>query len=384
VVAAGLIKQRLHTEIQTRAQQSATSSADAWLLVQRGSQERRNGDAAAAKGDSSGAERAFSAADSLFAAAEQNDAKWAEPPTLRASLAYRRSRLAGTDATMIRRWIEAGLPHANQALKLDPENADALEVRGNLAYWAWLNGLESDAAKSATQLTAAKEDLEHATASSPSQAGAWASLSHLYYQTATASEVNIAAQRAYEADEFLANAEDVLHRLFLSSYDLAQFDKAAHWCDVFAQRFPANPRSVRCRLYLLTGTGTPDVAAAWRLADSIVAMNPPPKRDLERLNVTMLVAAVIARASKNQPALADSARHLAKKSEGSAAIDRVRQLAYSGAFVYTLLGDKDDAMRLLREYVAVNPRQAKALKDDPGWWFRPLQADPRFRQLVGG
>ena len=32
---------------------------------------------------------------------------------------------------------------------------------------------------------------------------------------------------------------------------------------------------------------------------------------------------------------------------------------------------------------AANPQRAQSLRDEPGWWFRPLQGDPRFRQLVG-
>jgi hypothetical protein len=97
----------------------------------------------------------------------------------------------------------------------------------------------------------------------------------------------------------------------------------------------------------------------------------------------MIVAAVIARASQQQPALADSARHVAKRSEGNPEIDPTRDLALRGAFVYSLLGDKDDAIRLLKQYLAVNPGKAEGLRDDAGWWFRSLEGDPRFRQAVG-
>ena len=36
-------------------------------------------------------------------------------------------------------------------------------------------------------------------------------------------DAKLAAQRAYEADAYLTNADAILARLFLSSYDLAQF-----------------------------------------------------------------------------------------------------------------------------------------------------------------
>src|SRR5262249_25562846 len=154
---------------------------------------------------------------------------------------------------------------------------------------------------------------------------------------------SIAAQRALEVDEFLSNADVVLNRLFLASYDLNQADKADQKCADLRRRFPAGLNTVRCQLYLLTMHAKPtdaDIASAWHVADSAVALTPPgsPAREYQRLNVNMLVAAVLARASKDRPALADSARRLAKRSESSVTIDAARDMAWSGAFVYAVLG----------------------------------------------
>jgi hypothetical protein len=57
-------------------------------------------------------------------------------------------------------------------------------------------------------------------------------------------------------------------------------------------------------------------------------------------------------------------------------------LAYFGAFAYTVIGDKDQAISLLKEHLAVNPDKAKSLRDDPGWWFRDISADPRYQRAV--
>ncbi len=142
VIASDLIKQQLGEEIQVR-ESAGTSSPDAWLLVQRGRQAQKNADALAAKGDVVGSDRWFSNADSLFALAEKTDGKWVEPIALRAALAYGRSRIVGRDPAKIRPWVTVGLSHANRALALDPENADALEVRGNLNYWSWFANVET-------------------------------------------------------------------------------------------------------------------------------------------------------------------------------------------------------------------------------------------------
>src|SRR5207249_2425011 len=117
--------------------------------------------------------------------------------------------------------------------------------------------------------------------------------------------------------------------------------------------------------------------------DSAVAMVSPAARPLERLVEDMHVAAVIARASRGQMSLADSARHVARRSEGNTQIDPQRELAYFGAFVRTILGDKNDAIGLLKLYVAANPSKAAELRDDPTWTLRDLATDPRFKQLVG-
>jgi serine/threonine-protein kinase len=363
------------------------ANSQAWLLVQRGAQALNQAERAIAAADSARIEASFAAADSLFIAASQADSRWAEPLVRRAGAAYRRSRIVGRDAARIRPWVDLSIEHATAAIALDPNNPDALEVRGSARYWGWLSNLDVDAAARDAALTASMEDLERATDLNRNQAGAYASLSHLYYQvpTKTVNDVYIAAQRALDADEFLSNANIVLYRLFLSAYDLGQFDKAGQFCTDFGRRFPADTRAMRCRLYLLTTprTGPADVAAAWRLADSLVAVAAPHAQELERLTADMLVAAALARASKSDPALADSARRVATRSEGSAAIDATRDLAFSGAFVHTILGDTAAALRLLTAYLAANPQRVSSLRNDPGWWFRDISSTDGFRRLVG-
>ena len=386
VVASDLIRRQLGAEIQVKEQRAGTENSAAWLLLQRGEQARKSGEAFNAKGDTAGLNREFLLADSLYVEAERADPKWGDPAAMRATLAYRRSRLANGKPALIRQWIDLGIGFADHAIAIDPANADAFEARGNLRYWSWVAAIETDASKRQAALLAGRADLEKATSFNRNQAGAFATLSHLYYNAPgfTPTDVSIAAQQALAADEFLSSANVILSRLFLAAYDLEQFDKAEQWCNTARQRFPADVRAVRCRLYLMTAkSAKPDVAEAWRLADTAVSRVPPGAQPRERLTEDMLVAAVLARASKAQPSLADSARHVAKRSEGTAQNDPTRDLAFFGAFVYTLLGDTDDAVRLLKEYLATNPDRASALRGDPGWWFKDLERDPRFRRVVG-
>ncbi|MES2522999.1 MAG: protein kinase [Gemmatimonadota bacterium] len=382
-----LIKEQLKTEILVKEQRAATTSEQAWLLLQRGARSQKRADELRGSGDMPGAEREFAVADSLFAGAEKADAAWSTPVTRRALLAYRRSRLTGGDQAKIREWVATGIAHADRAIALNANDADAFEARGTLRYWSWLQNLETDAGRKLALLETSKKDLERATELNNLQASAFASLSHLYYQdpAKTTSDVLLAAKQAMAADEFLSNANVVLGRLFNASYDLGQFDPAQQYCTQLGQRFPADPRSKRCQLYMMTTTraSNVDMAAAWRLADTLVTMAPADGKEAERDFANMLMAAVLARASKTTPVLADSARRLAKRSGSDATLDPARDAAYLGAFVYTTLGDTTDAIRMLKAYVAANPERASSLRDEAGWWFRPIQANSAFRALVG-
>ena len=383
VIVSDLIRKQLGEQFQVSEQRASTSSADSWLLLQRGEAARKAMEATGGR-DSLELERQYRASDSLYAAAAAGDSKWPDPEARRALIAYRRSRIPGGDAAAVRKWIATGVTHADKALRIDPDNADAYETRGNLTYWSWLQNLEEDATKKAALIASAKTDLEKATTLNRNQAGAYATLSHLYnnFPGSSSTDVLLAAQRAYEVDEFLSEAERVLNSLFLAAYDLGQFDKADQWCAEAQRRFPKGVRAVRCQLYLYTTRArTPNVPAAWKLADSVVALSPP--GPTARLNADMLIAMAIAQASKTIPALADSARHVIKRSEGDATVDKTRDLAWLGAMAYTMLGDKPEAVRLLKAYLAVNPQKVNGLRDEPGWAFRDLASDASYRQLVG-
>ena len=388
VVASDMIRQELRQDLQTRQTASRTDSRDAWIFAQRAEQSWKAAEAAQSAGDAPTVARRFTSADSLFILAGLADTQWAESYTRRAFLAYRRARLAGRDVTAITQWVGNGVALADSALQRDDKSADALEARGSLVYFGWLSGIDSDAGRRAIALASARADLERATTLNNAQAGAYAMLSHLYYQSAntTPTDVLIAAQRAYETDEFLSNANVILSRMFNANYDLGQFAKAAQWCAEAGRRFPKDVRAMRCRLYMLTTPNEPaNVAKAWAIADSAVALAAPAAQPLERLTENMLVAAVIARASENgkQKVLADSARSLVRRSLGDPTIDAVRDLALFGSFAYAQLGDADDAIRLLKEYLAANPQRVESLRNDPGWWFKPLAGNPRFRQALG-
>jgi serine/threonine-protein kinase len=376
---AGMIRQRLGEEIKVREQRESTSSAEAWSLVQRAELARKRAEASFTSAESTTVVlRSFEQADSLYAAARRADPRWVTPPVARATVAYRRSRLAVEDPLEAKAWIGRGVRFADTALGLSSQDPDALEVRGTLQYWGWLLGVEPDPAGARKLLAAAQQDLETSVKVRPAQAGAWAILSHLYNVTGGETDAKLAARRAYEEDAYLSNADQVLSRLFLASYDLGQFVDAVHWCDEGRRRFPQDFKFVSCRLWLMTSRAQqPDVDLAWKLADSLRILAPAPERQFETLKARLAVAAVLARKG-----LADSARQVLQRSRAGPDVDPTRDLAYIEAFVRTQLNDRAEAVRSLKEYVAANPDRRADLADESGWWFRGLLDYPEFQELV--
>jgi serine/threonine-protein kinase len=250
---AALIRERLGEEIRLREQRNRTRSADAWALVQRAEQARKQAAALVdAKDTTEAVARSFERSDSLYAQAHSVDPKWTEPLVGRAAVAYQRSRLVGFDGTAAKPWIDRGKKFAGEALALDPQDPDGLELRGTLRYWGWLLHLEPDPTAAKELLTSAQTDLETAVRVRPSQASAWATLGHLYNQTKGETEAKLAARRAYEEDAYLSNADQVINRLFIASYDLSQFVDAAHWCEEGARRFPNDYMFTKCQLWMMT------------------------------------------------------------------------------------------------------------------------------------
>jgi tetratricopeptide (TPR) repeat protein len=348
-------------------------------MMQRAQEESKDADALAAAGDSSGAARKVASADSMLARTEALDPKWSDPPTLRGWLNYRQSRMAplAEPAYHVDR-IEKGLAHAEQALRLKPDNPDALEVRGTLRYWKWLSNL-AGADDAAALYAAAEADLRNSVRINPEQASAWTTLSHLLINKPALGEAKLAALRAYEADPYLSNANVTVWRLFTTSYDLEDAVEAKKWCEAGRARFPKDYRFAECQLWLFEMKAIkPEIPQAWESLKQYVELSPPSMRPFNQLLGQMRVAIALARAG-----LEDSARSVAGRSSGNPTIDSNRNLAELGSHLYMILGDNEKALEQLSLFIAANPGQREAMLQDESWQLRDLRADPRYKALIG-
>ena len=299
------LRQQLGKEVSIRETRAETRDLAAWERYQRAQAESRDADVLAAAEDTVGAARKFAKTDSLLAEAEESDPKWAAPGTLRGWLDFRRSRMApSAPPSYHASAIEDGLKHAARALGLKPDDPDALELRGTLLYWKWLNNLGGGSADAAKLFDDAEKDLRASVEANPGQASAYTTLSHLILNKPSPAEAKLAAMRAYEADPYLTNANVTVARLFATSYMLDDPVEAKHWCEEGQRRFPQDYRFADCQLtyYSMKGA-TQNIAEGWRMVDKYTELSPPSLRPLNRLLGQMRMAIALARSG-----LADSAR----------------------------------------------------------------------------
>jgi eukaryotic-like serine/threonine-protein kinase len=367
------LRERLGREIRLEELRAGTRNQQAWLLVRRVEDLSRDATSLYATGDTSASRHALDTADSLLGVAQRLDPSWVDPIVLAGWIAADRIELAvGATAPAVRRWAPQGIAYAERALARRTQYPPALELRGYLRFLRWEYADRPDSG----DLEAAERDLRDAAVpENPSQARAWSNLSSVLESKGSFAEANLAAQRAYETDAFLAAAPAVLFRLYVTSLMLHRWKEAVDWCARGYTRFSNNWLFSFCRLTLMfmPSGQRPDPAAAWRLVEELERVTSPSERPLLVPRFRMLVAGVLARAGQQ-----DSARRTLRAAKAASGDDP--EMDYYEAGVQVLLGEHERALSLLERYLARFPQLRPFLRGDPA--FQPLHAYPRFRTLV--
>ena len=369
------LRQQLGKEVVLQENRATAGNVEAWGIYQKAQAEARDADALAATGDTASAGRKSARADSLLAVAEKKDPKWPAPPALRGWLYFRASRMFPSAAPDYHEAaIAKGLEHAKRALALKPDDPDALELRGTLRYWKWLNNLGGTPVEAASLFADAEKDLRAAVEANPKQASAWTTLSHLLAIKPSLGEAKLAAMHAYQTDPYLSNANVTVWRLFTTSYDLDDAVEAKRWCEEGQRRFPEDYRFAECQLmYFTMKVAKPDLPVGWAALEKFVRLSPPGMRPFNTLKGQMRMGIALARAG-----MADSARHVMERARGDASVDAGRELAQLEAIGRMIVGDKEEAFKQFSVWMASNPQEVEGLYKDDSWEFKELREDPRF------
>jgi eukaryotic-like serine/threonine-protein kinase len=368
-----VLRERLGQEIQLRGLRSGTRDAGAWVLVWRAQQLRDDAKTLFQAGDSRTAQRTLDTADSLLGLAVERDGEWLDPRVLRAWI--NTDRIDPDDTTgdrTLTRWVPVGLRQVGEVLARKPDHPTALAIRGWLRLIDWQYNGRADR----NEVEQAERDLRAAAVpGNPSQAYAWAVLSALLVDRGAFEEANLAARRAYDVDAFVADAQSIVFRLYLTSLLMRQWERASHWCGQGFARFPDDWLFSFCQLTQLymPGPTTPDVAKGWQLVAQLDTLMAPSARPVFKPRWRMMMAAVLARAG-----MTDSARRIVRAARAGNSGDA--QLDFYEAGARARLGDNDDAIRLIARYLKASPEAKAFIKRDPE--FEPLWGDARFQGLV--
>lgn len=79
----------------------------------------------------------------------------------------------------------------------------------------------------------------------------------------------------------------------------------------------------------------------------------------------------------------DSARRVIERSRAERDIDPRGELIGHEIVVRAMLGDNEEALRLLSLYLTSHPEHREGFTKANRWEFRALREDPRYLKLVG-
>ena len=367
------LRERLGRQVRLRTS-VPSRSVRAWELVQRGEEASREGNTRAARNDTS-AVRMFAYADSVLAIAESLEPRWDAPVVARARNTLGRvftqtERSRQTPAAVRGLWDAAA--QAGRALRINASSPSALSVRGEaILRLVTLAG----AGPSDSLLTLASSDLERAVTLRPDMARTWYTLGELRRWQGRNAEAVEAYRTAYDTDPFLTEVRTVLSSLFASMLAAGKFDDAARWCSFSQLRFAGDPRFTDCQLHVIGWRGrTPQALdSAWRTLDGIESGDSAGFGAATWTWRRMLVAAVAARAG-----MTDSARAVVLRTEAQRGDRPAAEIPR--AYVLLLLGDRQAALRVLREFAESRPSSRQLIATHP--WFRELQSDAWFQGLA--
>ncbi len=270
--------------------------------------------------------------------------------------------------------LRLGIDHAERALKIDPRNHKALDLRGTLRYW--LREETKDTIEVAPLLADAEADLLAAVDANPRLAHAWDMLARVWAAAGRHAEAKKAANRALDADEFYEERENVYVRQCVTSLNLKEWNEVTNWCEKGYEEFPENDRFINAELVALAGPEgpAPDVEKAWRLHRAFLQFSPEHKRADRIAGGLLHVAAVLVRAG-----LPDSARAVIAQAR-AAELKPDKWNDYLEANVRLQLGEPEAAISLLGRFLDASPAQRDFIAGE--WWWEGLHDHPAWHNLM--
>jgi TolB-like protein/tetratricopeptide (TPR) repeat protein len=373
------LRSRLGRHIALVARRRETTSDQAWLIHHRAERLLTTAEESSWRGRwDSTFDANLLLSDSLLAAAQALDNRWSSPALARGRIAFLRAWREGS-VPKFNEWADSGLRYTKHAMSLDSSDADALAIHGALLFVKWRRNRDINLGQDSSLVREARAALERAIEIDANNAEAWFWRSQLYRTLQDFANAALAAERAYAADAYLRAAPRLIYQLWSGYYNTQAWVESWRWCGIGARRFPEDPNFLTCQLSLMAARPGADPDSAWRVYDRLRLITPVQSWPWASRNAAILAAGALAQAG-----LKDSARRVLVRSRSGIEIDRTRYFVGQEAMIReTALGDRDEALRLLAEFLVANPGHRAGLASSPSWWWTDMRRDPRFRALVG-
>lgn len=372
---AGFLRESLGEEIKLERYQRETENVEAWQAVRQAEQLLEDVKAASSRGDFAAADVLFQQVHTLMARAATLDKRWDQPFVIKAQAYERKAWMSLLDPKAdAGRQIALAVAAANQALDRNERSAAAYEARGRVLV-AQYHLTRPDSAQSARLLKEAEADLKRATLLDPDRARAESMLSALYESQGRFADARQAAGRALAADAYLEDANQILVRLFETSFEVGDDEAAGQWCDEIRRGSSGRWPAAYCDLVLLgwRKNGKPDARKALYILETFGARDPAPLRALMQPRLSMLAGVALVRAGD-----VAGARKLMQQAHAAAPSDP--ELARFEAALLLELKEFQKASQLLADYFAQVPN-ARA-RTENGRMFKSLRASAMTRAAI--
>ncbi|MBC7843798.1 MAG: hypothetical protein H7099_15870 [Gemmatimonadaceae bacterium] len=307
------------------------------------------------------------AADSLLSAAEQLDSTDIRLPIERGWVAVAAGAQENGTARVLS--LSQGLVHAERARLM--QRQQRVPTPRSLAAVHHLIGTLDYRLATAVQtrrserpiLAQAQVHLDSAVLLDSTLAGAWAALSWSRWAAGNFSGAEQAAQRALEADVYLADADDVLATAWRSAYSRGDERTASHWCARGRVLLPDDWHFVQCALTIqrLHAAGLTGRKPDGLLVDSLLAqlsrIDPADRATASGRAYTPIYRRLTRAAVRAALGHKDEARKvLAEEMLRVRGDEELRtDILYDAAFVNVVLGEPMRARALLQTYLSARP-----------------------------
>jgi DNA-binding SARP family transcriptional activator len=306
------------------------------------------------------AEFALQQADSLLALVPRSSA--IEPDVLLARASVANDLMwvrfvAGRGPSLeARRAMTTGLRFAENAVRMDRENARALEAAGVFSYFLAVTTPVDSASGRTPMLERSLGYLNAAVNADKTRAYAWAMMSALLMSKRDYSRAYWAANRGRQFDVFQQYILDLDVRMFDAAFQVGDTAAARVACHDFQVDHGGGYFAARCRLQLLAWDPEPAAGADTLIAPLVNEANATPS---ERAELRVLAATYYA--GHGRP---DRAQVFASKSTAAPTSNDL-QLLRATAWYHVACGDAASARTLIRRIAQMSPSVAEEVLESP-------------------